>query len=160
VTNTVPLAYGHAATRQVTGRSAFLKNAPAIRPALTIILGVAALGIVAGCRGDGSEHYSLSASKRCFVQGGDLVRRDTDNDPKASGGWLRVDYSDYSVFIAFAADEKEAKRVREKIAEDGLLSPPFQKTQAVRRGNAVYFSNRGEMPSDMREKVEACLVSA
>jgi hypothetical protein len=69
-----------------------------------------------------------------------------------------VDYSDYSVFIAFAADEKEAKRVRAKIVEGGSLSPPFQPTPTVRRGNAVYFSNRGEMPSDMREKVEACLV--
>jgi hypothetical protein len=127
-----------------------------MRLARRVALGSVALSLLAGCLGpdDGSEHYSLTASKDCFAERGDEVRRDNDPVATASGGWLHVNPG-FGWFIGFAADESEAKRLRSKIAGESL-PPPFQQ-EVVRRGNAVYFANRGTMPQDMRENIEACL---
>jgi hypothetical protein len=94
----------------------------------------------------------------CFVQNGDRVHRETDSDFKASGGWLVVDYSDYGFSIAFAADDAEAKRLKEKLTEEDVLDLALGRDDVVRRGNAVYLPNNSRtIESDTREKIEACL---
>ena len=122
-----------------------------------VAISLGALVFLAGCLGDRghSSHYTLAPSKDCFTQGGDDAQRDKDFDTRPSGGWLTINYSDYSVFIGFGADEAEAERLKDKILDDQFF--PFEKGDVVRRGNAVYHSNRTTMPRDMREKIEACL---
>ena len=116
-----------------------------------------ALVLLAGCLGDNgdSPHYTLAASTDCFDGRGDEVRRDNDPFPKASGGWLQVNPGN-GWFIGFTRDESEAKRLKSKVEGETSLPPPFT-TEVVRRGNAVYYANRGTMPPDMRKNIEACL---
>jgi hypothetical protein len=83
------------------------------------------------------------------------VRRDKDPNAKASGGWLTINYSTYDAHVGFAADDTEAKRLKSTLSEKAFL--PAQEGEVVRRGNAVYYSNRETMPSDMRENLGACL---
>ena len=47
-------------------------------------------------------------------------------------------------FIGFTRDESEAKRLKSKVEGDTSLPPPLNGN--VRRGNAVYYANRGTMP--------------
>ena len=124
---------------------------------LTVVLAIVILVVFAGCRGRSSKHYGLVASRACFAQNGDRVHRETDSDYKASGGWLAVEYSDYTVSIGFTGDESEANRLREQLLRDDLFSAVLGPADVIRRGNAVYLSNSQTIEIDTRDKIEACL---
>src|SRR5262245_41714240 len=119
--------------------------------------GLASLAVLGGCLGnkDSSEHYTLAASKNCYAGQGEDVVRDT-NDPKASGGWLRINYDAGWVAIGFGKDESEAKRLKHKLIGDAPLPYPFT-TEVATRGNAVYTSGAPTMEQDTKERIEACL---
>ena len=123
---------------------------------MSVGIGLALTVALAGCFGgdERAQNYTLAVTKDCFEQNGDTVRRD-DPAAGATGGSLRVDYSDYSAHIDFAASDSDAKRLKRRVIDDAFF--PFEKVDVVQRRNVVYSSNRRTMPEDMREKIEACL---